>query len=190
MVRLLFWIFLLSSTYAWGQSSLGLGFRGGYNATTISRTYYSFGSGYYGGVYAEIPLGSRFYLQPEFTYSKQVSKGEIYSVGSSDKVGENPEIQYLGFGILGKFGFTPSFRLMLGHVLDQAIVVKKPYRGGFDPVFTIGAEYKSPVGLGLELRFKKGLRDQITEYETFKSTGVIFNMNTHLVFQLGLNYTL
>lgn len=192
MKKLLLFIFVLSSSCAWSQSSPGIGFRAGYNATNISRTYYSYGSGFYGGIYADLPLGSRFILQPEFTYSKQVTKGDIYSLSPFEKVGENPEVQYLGFGILGKFVFSTNFRLMVGHVLDQAIVVKKPYRGGVDPVFTIGTEYKSPMGLGVELRFKKGMRDQITEYETFSNAGGWWNwnINTHLVFQVGLNYTI
>ncbi len=186
-------LFCLLCLSAQGQKQHGFGIRAGWNYATLTRTTLDYSHRAYAGIYGELQLGKIFFLQPEFTYSSHGASGYLSHKQESDLGITDPQIAFLGFGIIGKVALPSQFRLLVGQYFDQALTLKKPFRNSLDPGITFGMEYKSPIGLGIDLRMKRGFSDQLDShlYGTFISNPGIFQVdrNSNLALQLGLNYT-
>jgi hypothetical protein len=186
-------LFCLLSIHVQAQKQHSFGVRAGWNYSTLTRTYLDYRHRAYAGVYGELQVGKHIFLQPEFTYSAHGATGVVGLRKDQSLVVEDPHSEYVGFGIIGKMALPSHFRLMLGQYFDQALQIRKPYRSGHDVGITFGAEYKSPLGLGIEVRLKRGLTDQIDSntYGTFTSSHGLFYLdrNSNLALQLGINYT-
>jgi hypothetical protein len=186
-------LFCLFCMGAQAQKQHAIGVRAGWNYTTITRSSLAYTSNAYAGVYGEVQLGKYFYFQPEFTYSKHGADGPVQLRADKTLSTEDPRVDYLGFGIIGKLALPSEFRLLVGQYFDQAIQLNKTFRTSLDPGITFGAEYKAPFGLGIDLRVKRGFADQLDSdiYQTYGTGTGLFNFdrNSNLGVQLGLNYT-
>lgn len=194
-------LLLLPVAGSYAQTFVRPGIRVGANFSQITRTYYEPRTDFYVGVFSEIRLSELFRIQPEFGYSRQGARGDVYKIpktgsGETEKEWFRKDIEsnYITLGATGKLAFTESARILFGISTEQGLELTKPLRNDVDFAVLAGAEYRFPFGLGVEIRMKRGLFDMIDsrEYETFSRNGSLFigDRNLNLVIQAGLNYTL
>jgi Outer membrane protein beta-barrel domain len=176
-----------------GKAKSALGFKAGMNVSTFRTAvdYSDFESslkvGYVLGAFVEIPLKSRFVLQPEFLYSQMGSKGSSSEWGSVTF-----KYNYFSIPLLLKYKVAKSFTVFAGPEADFLIRARQKdfFRTttitndiqDFDCGFTVGAEYWFSKSWVLGARYIHGINDVSLDDEghTFFNQGLQVNVGYKL----------
>jgi hypothetical protein len=185
-------VLFFSATFA--QSLKGktvFGFKVGINASTFRTAvdYPDFDPSYKAGLalgcFVEIPLSSRFKIQPEFLYSQMGSKGASTEWGNVTF-----KYNYFAVPLLVKFNVINNFSVFAGPEADVLIRARQHSFNevktltnniqDFDCGFTVGAELALGKKWTLHGRYIHGIRDCAADDANFS----FFNQG----FQLNVGY--
>jgi len=181
MKKALFLIsFCFSFTLSYSQVKFGV--KSGINFTKIAdkEIEYDFKvSGIYIGGFANIPFAEKFAFQPELLYSMQGAKSDKYEIteldGGSVVITEYAKIEhkldYINLPLMIRYNVINNlffeFGPQLGFVVKNEVELKSATFGNqkFEPNsnldfgIVIGAEYEFYKGLGVTIRYNRGLTD-------------------------------
>ncbi len=167
---------ILSTAFTlYGQA--GFGIKGGVNFANINIDEASSKTGYHFGVFADIPLGERFAIQPEVLFSTQGAKIADTEV----------DFGYVNIPILLRLKLLSILNV---HAGPQIGIVTKAEGGGEDikenvknADFSVafGAGVSLPLGLEAGARYNLGISD-------INDSGVEFGQ--HRVFQIYVGWRL
>ncbi|MPS64442.1 MAG: PorT family protein [Chryseobacterium sp.] len=164
-------------------SPVSFGVKAGLNVSSINADDSKAKAGFYGGVFANIPVATSFSVQPEVLYSGMGAKNKNYS---SVKL----NLDYISVPIMLQYNVLPELYLEAGPQFSFAISKKikgdggsvdvDNYYKGFDFGVGIGAGYYIAQGFGVTARFVAGATDIIEN-----NPGDAIRNN---VFQVGVAY--
>lgn len=140
------------------QKKVYMGLKGGINYASISHVPNDPKVGLNAGIFVHIQKSKVFALRPELVYSRQ---GNSPIAGSKT----NYDIGYIGVALANKF--YPIKNVGFNFLLGPEINIFSPFdlNGEDDSTFFgdialfAGLAYESPVGIGLEAKFKQGIFD-------------------------------
>lgn len=192
-LTLLFVIVLLSSSFGFGQLTLGL--KGGYTAFKFSCDVDSvettFGSGFHGGAFLRI--GKRVYLQPEVCYSYTGSTFTHPSTTPANDWKQKVTLGSLDIPVLVGFKIIDTqlitFRIMAGPELSTVLSSSVDNQSQTGPITTDDIKktnWSGQVGAGVDilfitvdLRYQFGFAATISEAsKTFGSNTVTYPLNS------------
>lgn len=190
---LLFAFFLLGMLTASAQVSFKPGIRAGVNFANITHTDLDYKTDFYVGGYGALKL-SRFYtMQPEISYTRQGGEGDIvvydYNSNTYFKQHVDVSLEYFSFALANKFTLNDNFNVHIGPTFEVGMNTRNGYNDDVDLGFLAGLGYEFPFGLGIEARVKKGLVDVVDGYYYDDSGYDYEDVNSNLVFQVGLTYS-
>jgi hypothetical protein len=153
--------------------------------------------GFFGGVYARIPLGGKFSFQPELLY---VMQGWKSSDDDSPKNTVKMNLDYIQLPLMFQWEAGTGFRIELGPQIGVLVSAKNKYEGislnakdvfnKFDAGANFGLSYEF-YGFNIFTRYNLGLTN-ILDDETSVSVGLwekkkakVYNQ----VISFGLGYT-
>lgn len=164
-------------------SPVSFGVKAGLNVSSINADDAKAKAGFYGGVFANIPVATSFSVQPEVLYNGLGAKNKDYS---SVKL----NLDYISVPVMLQYNVLPELYLEAGPQFSFAINKKikgdggsvdvDNYYKGFDFGVGIGAGYYIVNGFGVTARFVAGATDIIKN-----NSGDAIRNN---VFQVGLAY--
>ncbi|CAA7196250.1 porin family protein [Chryseobacterium potabilaquae] len=166
-------------------SPIAFGVKAGLNVSSISADDTKGKAGFYGGVFANIPVASSFSVQPEVLYNGAGAKIE----GVSDV---KLNLDYISVPVMFQYNALPNLYLEAGPQFSFLINSKLKMNGGsvdvkdnvkgFDFGIGLGAGYYFTPNIGLTARFVAGVTD------VSKEMGGIQEKGKNNVFQIGLAY--
>lgn len=191
MKKVLLGVALVAGSLAFAQTStsssspVSFGLKAGLNVSTISGDDSKAKAGFYGGVFANIPVASSFSVQPEVLYNGVGAKAD----GMEDlKV----NLSYISVPVMFQYNALPNFYLEAGPQFSFLIDSKfkyqnvsvdgKDYVKGFDFGIGLGAGYYFTPNIGLTARYVAGVTDIAKETNGIQAEG------KNNVFQVGLAY--
>ncbi|KIC62947.1 porin family protein [Chryseobacterium taiwanense] len=164
-------------------SPVSFGVKAGLNVSSINADDAKAKAGFYGGVFANIPVATSFSVQPEVLYSGMGAKNKDYS---SVKL----NLDYISVPVMLQYNVLPELYLEAGPQFSFAISKKikgdggsvdvDNYYKGFDFGVGIGAGYYIAQGFGVTARFVAGATDIVEN-----NSGDAIRNN---VFQVGVAY--
>lgn len=183
-----FAIAISSLTFAQQKASaspVSFGAKAGLNVSSISGGDSKAKAGFYGGLFANIPVASSFSVQPEVLYNGLGAKAD----GMEDlKV----NLSYISVPVMFQYNALPNLYLEAGpqfsFLIDSkfkyqsASVKANDYIKGFDFGIGIGAGYYITNNFGVTARFVAGVTD------IAKESGGVQAEGKNNVFQIGLAY--
>lgn len=166
-------------------SPVAFGVKAGLNISTISGGDSKSKAGFYGGLFANIPVASSFSVQPEVLYNGVGAKAD----GLEDlKV----NLSYISVPVMFQYNATPEFYLEAGPQFSFLVDSKFKYQStsvkandyikGFDFGIGIGAGYFFTPNIGVNARYVAGVTDIGKEVAGAQPEG------KNNVFQVGLAY--
>lgn len=182
----------LMASFAVQAQSPGFGLKGGLNLASLSVNRNSSGyqnrAGFYGGLFAHVPVGPQLAIQPEVVYSSQGTK---YTAGSLE---HNLALNYVNIPVMlqamvgrGFFaevgpqvGFLTGAADKVGDVESGATTTKDFKKS--DVALGFGLGYSGTSGVGIGARYNLGLTD-------INNSGLSNNLKNN-VLQIGLTYRL
>lgn len=175
------------------QREKSVGIRAGVNVSRITRTVFTARPAFYAGLTGEVRINKVYALQAELGYSGQGALGELNVARNYKRTFSASGIRtdYFTMGIMNKLSFNRAFSLMTGVSGEQEMSGHPVLNRTADIAMAVGAEYKFPSGLGLEMRVKQGLVNifDIFPYTTREYTGnLLMGSHTNLVLQAGMVY--
>jgi hypothetical protein len=189
MKKVLVFIFAIGVTYA-TNAQVQFGVKAGYNHTNLTYSGSSVNdlgakSDFNVGVFASIPLFSRFYLQPELVYSGQGSD-------FTDSIPAKASNNYLNLPVLFKYQHSSGLFVetgpQIGFLLSSDLKTNgqsfesKGNTETTDFSWAFGLGYKIPiVNLGVDLRYNLGMTNIIKDNYTAETA-------KNSVFQIDLFY--
>ncbi len=191
MNKLTTYLLLLSCLYiSVSSAQVAPGIKLGYNESSISKTRLDSKAGFYIGAVIDIPISTRYTLQPEILYSSQGGTSNSPDYG-------DVEIDYLSIMAANKFYVGPNkgfhFNLGIGLDINLKNNFVNLFNGDgdgeispFDVVVFGGLGYEFDFGLTLEARYKQGTVsvDFFGEDDFYEEDG----SNLNGVFQVGATY--
>ncbi len=194
-------LFLLLAVNASAQVQFRPGLRAGVNLSQITQTNLDTKADWYLGGFGAIQFTKLYTLQPEITLSNQGGKGEVYFDESYyDNEGQFVEVtgnrdldlkvQYLSFAIMNQFTFKEKIGVQVGPFFDFRTGGNTRFNTDVDLGIMAGICYRTPIGLTVEARVKKGLADIVdSDYWDSVDNYWIDDYNTNFLFQLGVSYS-
>lgn len=169
-----------------------IGLKGGLNLASLSRngnsSAYQNRAGFYGGLFAHVPVGLQLAIQPEAVYSSQGTK---YTTGSFE---HNLQVNYVNIPVMvqamvGRGFFAevgPQFGFLTGvsdkvNDVETAAFTSSDFKKS-DVALGFGLGYSGVSGLGIGARYNLGLTD-------INNSGLSNNLKNN-VLQIGLTYAL
>lgn len=191
MNKLTTFLFLIACLYiSVSIAQVAPGIKIGYNESSISKTRLGSKAGLYIGAVIDIPISTRYTLQPEILYSSQ--GGTSNSLDYADV-----KIDYLSIMAANKFYVGPNkgfhFNLGIGLDINLKNNFVNLFNGDgdgeispFDVVVFGGLGYEFDFGLTLEARYKQGTVsvDFFGGDDFYEEDG----SNLNEVFQVGATY--
>nr|WP_315028280.1 porin family protein [uncultured Chryseobacterium sp.] len=194
MKKILLGLALVAGTFTFAQktstntsssSPVRFGLKAGLNISSLSNSDSNSKAGFYGGVFANIPVAQDFSVQPEVLYSGMGAKAK----GNSDlKV----NLDYIAVPVMFQYNALPNLYLEAGPQFsflinskfknNSASVDAKDTFKTFDFGLGLGAGYYFTPNIGVNVRYVAGLTDVNKE----KFSGSDSQKNG--VFQVGLAY--
>ena len=173
------------SFFANSQVELKPGVKAGLNLANISNADYKVKPDFYAGISLGLKFSERYTLQPELVYSRQGARSELDGASNSEI-----QIDYFSIGVANKYKLIQGVNLyaVAGPFLDVIIKDNIDYEpflnltGTFDIGLFAGLDYEFWSGLGVEFRYKFGLKEV---------NGIGNDVNVehfNRVFQVGLSY--
>ncbi|UTX49438.1 porin family protein [Chryseobacterium sp. MA9] len=178
-----------ATTPSTSSSKIKFGLKAGLNVSNLSNMDMNSKAGFYGGVFANIPIAKDFSIQPEALYSATGAKGKG---GDETKL----NLEYLSVPIMFQYNALPNLYVEAGpqfNFLIDARLKKSASTGAFksatnsfDFGIGLGAGYYFTKNIGINVRYTAGLSDIVkTRYQYgYDRTGSVKNS----VFQVGINY--
>ncbi|WP_426278235.1 porin family protein [Chryseobacterium sp. S-02] len=164
-------------------SPVSFGVKAGLNVASINSDDAKAKAGFYGGVFANIPVATSFSVQPEVLYNGLGAKNKDYSDVKLN-------LDYISVPVMLQYNVLPELYLEAGPQFSFAISKKikgngnsvdvDNYYKGFDFGVGIGAGYYIVQGFGVTARFVAGATDIVEN-----NPGDAIRNN---VFQVGLAY--
>jgi hypothetical protein len=170
------------------QKNFHYGIKGGFNFTNLNSDYFAENNtktGYYLGVVAEIPISSKFSIQPEVLYANQGTNAKVLMLGSGPK-SEKYSLDYLQVPILSKIYLLPNFSIEIGPsfnflVDDKTSDYESNRLNNLEFSGVIGISYKLNNRGFANFRYNQGLSN-VFDKENYLSSSKLYG------FQLGLGY--
>ena len=166
-------------------SPVAFAVKAGLNVSTISGGDSKGKAGFYGGLFANIPVASSFSVQPEVLYNGVGAKAE-------DLQGFTLNLSYISVPVMFQYNATPEFYLEAGPQFSFLVDSKLKYQSvsvkandsikGFDFGIGIGAGYFFTPNIGVNARYVAGVTDIGKEVAGAQPEG------KNNVFQVGLAY--
>ncbi|MCQ9639609.1 PorT family protein [Chryseobacterium sp. WG14] len=194
MKKILLGLALVAGTFTFAQktstntsasSPVRFGAKAGLNISSVSGDDTKSKAGFYGGVFANIPVAKDFSVQPEVLYSGMGAKAD----GNSDlKI----NLDYIAVPVMFQYNALPNLYLEAGPQFSFLINSKLKYKSEsvdakdafktFDFGLGLGAGYYFTPNIGVNVRYVAGLSDIFKD----KPSGADSSKNG--VFQVGLAY--
>ncbi|MCS4302583.1 MULTISPECIES: porin family protein [Chryseobacterium] len=194
MKKILFGLALVAGTFSFAQktssntassSPVRFGLKAGLNVSTLSGDGMKSKAGFYGGVFANIPVAQDFSVQPEVLYS---------GMGAKDDYDSNTKLNldYIAIPVMFQYNALPNLYFEAGPQFSFLINSKlkdsnnsfdmKDYTKGFDFALGLGAGYYFTPNIGVNVRYVAGL----TDIAKNRPSGADTSKNG--AFQVGLAY--
>ncbi|MDR4954174.1 porin family protein [Chryseobacterium sp. ES2] len=171
MKKIFLGLALVAGTFAFSQktststastSPVRFGVKAGLNISTLSNSEFNSKAGFYGGVFANIPVAQDFSVQPEVLYS-----------GMGGKAKTNSDIKlnmdYIAVPVMLQYNLIPNLYVEAGPQFGFLISAKGKGNGAsvdvkdnlktFDFGLGLGAGYYFTQNIGVNLRYTAGLSD-------------------------------
>ena len=193
MKKIFLGLALVAGTFTFAQktstntssSPVRFGLKAGLNVSSLSNSGWNSKAGFYGGVFANIPVAQDFSVQPEVLYSGMGAKAK-----SNSDVKLN--LDYIAIPVMFQYNALPNLYLEAGPQFSFLINSKlkdsstsidvKDGTKSFDFGLGLGAGYYFTPNIGVNLRYVAGLSD-ISKNRPSGSDSV-----KNGVFQVGLAY--
>jgi len=143
-------------------SPVRFGLKAGLNVSNLNDNDSKAKAGFYGGVFANIPVASDFSVQPELLYNGLGAKDQTYS---SLKL----NLDYISVPVMVQYNILPALYVEAGPQFSFAISQKVKGDGGsadvnevfknFDLGLGLGAGYYFEQRFGITARYVAGLTD-------------------------------
>ncbi|RLJ32522.1 opacity protein-like surface antigen [Chryseobacterium sp. 7] len=192
MKKLILGLALVAGTFSFAQktststaasSPVRFGLKAGLNISSISNSDLNSKAGFYGGVFANIPVAQDFSVQPEVLYS---GLGGKYKGNSDIKLNTD----YIAVPVMLQYNLIPNLYVEAGPQFGFLISAKGKGNGAsvdvkdnfktFDFGLGLGAGYYFTQNIGVNVRYTAGLSDIPKN-----NTG---DASRNGVFQIGLAY--
>ncbi|MDM1555073.1 porin family protein [Chryseobacterium indologenes] len=191
MKKILFGLALVAGTFSFAQktssntgSPVRFGVKAGLNVSTVSNYNANSKAGFYGGLFATIPVAQDFSVQPEVLYSGMGAKSKY---DSSDKI----NLDYIAVPVMFQYNALPNLYLEAGPQFGFLVSAKAKDNNGsldikdglktFDFGLGLGAGYYFTPNIGVNVRYVAGLTDIVKDRIGGDSA-------KNGVFQVGLAY--
>lgn len=176
---------LMAQKKKWGH----FGLKFGSNFSTIkvkdaANTDSKYRTGLVAGAFVQIPLSSKFSIQPEFLYSSMGGNIEVNS-----NVKNNYRLNYFSIPVLGKIQVAKKFGIVVGPQID-ALIQGKSNGVKIDPILsefvasaTAGIELKPVPAISIGLRYMYAFTNALGNDNPIKWTNhgaqltIGFNLN-------------
>ncbi|PXW17924.1 MULTISPECIES: porin family protein [unclassified Chryseobacterium] len=169
MKKIFLGLALVAGTFAFSQktstassSPVRFGVKAGLNISTISNSDLNSKAGFYGGVFANIPVAQDFSVQPEVLYS---GMGGKYKGNGDVKLNTD----YIAVPVMLQYNLIPNLYVEAGPQFGFLISAKGKSNGAsvdvkdnlktFDFGLGLGAGYYFTQNIGVNLRYTAGLSD-------------------------------
>ncbi|NIF05256.1 PorT family protein [Chryseobacterium sp. Tr-659] len=197
MKKIFFGLALIVGTFTFAQSTstntssttssspIRFGVKAGLNVSSLSKSSWNSKAGFYGGVFANIPVAKDFSVQPEVLYS---------GIGAKADYGNNLKLNldYIAVPVMIQYNILPQLYVEAGPQFSFLISSKfkdssesldaKDVTKSFDFGLGIGAGYYFTQNIGVTARYVAGLsdiaKDRLVGLEAVKNGA----------FQIGLAY--
>lgn len=192
MKKIFLGLALVAGTFAFSQktsasvassSPVRFGLKAGLNISTISNSNANSKAGFYGGVFANIPVAQDFSVQPEVLYSGQGAKAK-----SNSDIKLNTD--YIAVPVMLQYNLIPNLYVEAGPQFAFLISAKGKGNGAsvdvkddfktFDFGLGLGAGYYFTQNIGVNVRYTAGLTKIAKEDDGDSSKNGVF--------QIGLAY--
>ncbi|WP_278353072.1 porin family protein [Chryseobacterium gleum] len=192
MKKIFLGLALVAGTFAFSQktsasaastSPVRFGLKAGLNISTISNNNANSKAGFYGGVFANIPVAQDFSVQPEVLYSGQGAKAKA---NSNIKLNTD----YIAVPVMLQYNLIPNLYVEAGPQFAFLISAKGKGNGAtvdvkddfktFDFGLGLGAGYYFTQNIGVNVRYTAGLTKIAKEDDGDSSKNGVF--------QIGLAY--
>lgn len=174
-----------TSTNTASSSPIRFGLKAGLNVSSLTASGWNSKAGFYGGVFANIPVAQDFSVQPEILYSGMGAKAK-----SNSDVKAN--LDYIAVPVMFQYNALPNLYLEAGPQFGFLISAKAKYQSNsvdikdetktFDFGLGLGAGYYFTQNIGVNVRYVAGLSDIAKD----RPSGSDSNKNG--AFQVGLAY--
>ncbi|RXM38892.1 PorT family protein [Chryseobacterium sp. CH21] len=192
MKKLILGLALVAGTFTFAQktststassSPVRFGLKAGLNISNISNSDLNSKAGFYGGVFANIPVAQDFSVQPEVLYS---------GLGGKAKGNSNAKINmdYIAVPVMLQYNLIPNLYVEAGPQFGFLVSAKAKSNGvsgdikdnlkTFDFGIGLGAGYYFTQNIGVNVRYTAGLSD-VPKNNTDDAS-------RNGVFQVGLAY--
>ncbi|CAH0202432.1 porin family protein [Chryseobacterium sp. Bi04] len=194
MKKILLGLALVAGTFTFAQktstntsasSPVRFGLKAGLNVSTLSGDGMKAKAGFYGGVFANIPVAQDFSVQPEVLYSGMGAKDDY---NSDVKL----NLDYISVPVMFQYNALPNLYLEAGPQFSFLVSSKikansnsldvKDSTKSFDFGLGLGAGYYFTPNIGVNVRYVAGLSDIAKD----RPSGADSSKNG--VFQVGLAY--
>lgn len=177
-------IFTVSTVKA--QEYVYFGGKGGINLSNINSDNFAdnnIRTGFHLGLLAEIPLGTRFSIQPEVLYATQGTEADEIMIGVSPRTTEY-KLDYIQVPVLAKVYLTESLSIEVGpsfnFLANEEIGGNETdFGSSFEFGGALGASYKFRGGFFGSARYIYGFTDALDTFDSeYNNSG----------FQLGVGF--
>lgn len=194
MKKIFLGLALVAGTFSFAQktssntassSPVRFGIKAGLNVSSFTDSDSKSKAGFYGGVFANIPVAQDFSVQPEVMYS---GMGAKYSANTDLKA----NLDYISVPVMFQYNALPNLYLEAGPQFSFLMSAKAKYNSNstdikdglktFDFGLGLGAGYYFTPNIGVNLRYVAGL----TDINKDRPGGTDSTKNG--VFQVGLSY--
>ena len=185
---LLFGFIIFNGTLGIAQESVIFGAKAGVNFSSINSDSFSEDNtmtGLHLGLLAEIPLTTRFSIQPEVFYSTQGTEAEVIMLGSEPRTTEF-KLDYIQVPVLAKFYLTKSLAIAAGPsfnflVKEEVDGEEADFGNSFEFGGTVGVSYNFTGSFFADARYFNGFTD------AFDSENYI-DSSKNYGFQVGIGF--
>ncbi|WP_079241623.1 porin family protein [Chryseobacterium indologenes] len=171
MKKIFLGLALVAGTFAFSQktststastSPVRFGVKAGLNISTLTDSEFNSKAGFYGGVFANIPVAQDFSFQPEVLYSGMGAKAKVDSDVKAN-------LDYISIPLMLQYNALPNLYLEAGPQFSFLVNSKLKYKSNstdakdvfksFDFGIGLGAGYYFTQNIGVTARYVAGLTD-------------------------------
>ncbi len=194
MKKIILGLALVTGTFTFAQKTAStasssparFGVKAGLNISSFSDSDSGSKAGFYGGVFANIPVSQDFSFQPEVLYSGMGAKAK-------DNSDLKANLDYISVPLMLQYNALPNLYLEAGPQFSFLINSKLKYKSnsadgkdlfkGFDFGLGLGAGYYFTQNIGVSARYVAGLTDILKNRPDLSE-----DKSKNGVFQIGLGY--
>ncbi len=163
---LIFGLIIFNGTKGMAQESVLFGAKAGVNFTSMNSDSFSENNtmtGLHLGLLAEIPITTKFSIQPEVFYTTQGTEAEVIMLGGSPRTIEY-KLDYIQVPVLAKFYLTESLAIAAGpsfnFLVDEEVYGEETdFGNSFEFGGAVGVSYNFTGGFFADARYFHGFTD-------------------------------